>query len=187
MDFKEQPIPTHMLFDVYPSGEYRILFYLNLENAVSLFNISSDVVHTSPDKNVFGWITFEFLELLFCLAIFLFFFLHYFIIRFNFSDFSKNFIYFWHFYHPLDVKKILKSSQKPKKLNPILTIFFWRFNFDSFFSYLFDLILDKPKKECYELRLFTYLIFHQPRKIYNQRDITPKATPHLPSSWQSSF
>lgn len=54
LTFKERPIPTDKLLDIYPSGEYRFLFYLIAVNGDSMVNITADAINTSSDKNVFG-------------------------------------------------------------------------------------------------------------------------------------
>lgn len=55
VSFKEKKIKTTKLMDVFPSGEYRAIFRINLIKDEFLFNVSADVTNTSPDKNVFGW------------------------------------------------------------------------------------------------------------------------------------
>lgn len=52
--FEEVPIPTTKFLDVFPAGDYRGIFHVNLSANISSYNVTADVINTSPDKNVFG-------------------------------------------------------------------------------------------------------------------------------------
>lgn len=50
---KERPVPSSALLSIFPSGEYRMHFDLVVGDNF-LFNITSDTVLTTPDKNTYG-------------------------------------------------------------------------------------------------------------------------------------